>query len=183
MSKETASQRAARLMREVDGASVGHYTKGEVKTILNSIAACGDDATEVATADEVGCRAPVKLQRLVRGDVFIAKLVGGKVRPWVVLDVSGDSVSALALSSGDTAPGMVKSKCRLWPSSWIGATISAFTVEFAAQEVTRPYTNLRHLAEVERAIAARHGMTVNRQKPEAVTSIAQIRARVSEAAA
>lgn len=177
---ETASDRARRLMKEVDSASLQNYSKGEVKTILNSIAQCSD----IPAVDDaaLGCRAPAKVATLMRGDVFIATLVGGKVRPWVVLAVDGDFVSAVALSSGESAPGMIKSKCRYWPSSWIGCTVSAFSLEMATREVTRPYTNLRHLAEVERTIAERHGMKVSRSRGKTVQSVGEILTRMKDAA-
>lgn len=177
---ETASERARRLMKEVDTASLQNYTKGEVKTILNSISQCADQAP--MDDDELGCRGPVKVASLMRGDVFIAKLVGGKVRPWLVLAVDGDFVSAVALSSGDSAPGMVKAKCRYWASSWIGCTVSAFSLDMATREVTRPYTNTRHLAEVERAIAEKHGMKVSRPRAKTVQSVGEILIRMKEAA-
>lgn len=147
---------AARLMNEIGSGAKGQYTKGEVKTIMNSIAQAGDGAVNEAAT----CRAPVSTDNLLRGDVFIAKAVGGKVRPWIVLNVRDEIVTAVALSSGDTAPAMVRSECRLWPGSWIGSTLSQFSIETAQQEVTRPYTNLSHLRKVERGIYERMGAAV-----------------------
>lgn len=148
---ETANKMAARLMVEIETVKKSTYTKGDVRAILNSISQAGN-------AIDGTCRAPISLKSLRRGDVFIAKMVGGKVRPWIVLRTDGPNVTALSMSSGDSAPGMVQSKCRLWPSSWIGTTISRFTVEHAAREVVRPYTNLAHLAKIEASIAAGMGM-------------------------
>ncbi len=150
---ETANSMALRLMREVEDAKKPSYAKGEVKTVLNSIAQAG----KLETLDGT-CRAPVALKTLRRGDVFIAKVVGGKVRPWITLNVGSEIITAVSMSSGDSAPGMKKSQCRFWPSSWVGSTISAFDMEFASKEVTRPYTNLVHLDEIEASIASNMGM-------------------------
>jgi len=80
--KETASKAAKRLMGEIESASKSSYTKGDVKAILNMIAQMED--VEVVAADDT-CRGTTSVACLRRGDVFIHKLVGGKVRPWVVL--------------------------------------------------------------------------------------------------
>lgn len=153
---ETASQKAARLMQEVDGVSKSNYTKGEVKTILNNIAqTCGES---VATPEAEGCRAPAEITSIRRGDVFIAKMVGGKVRPWIVLRVSDGIITAVAMSSGDKAPNMIRSQCRLWPGNWIGTTVSLFDASHARQEVTRPYTNAKHLREIEMHLVQSFGL-------------------------
>lgn len=177
MTTETPKALAARLMREVEEKSQANYTKGEVKSILNRIATTRDPASD---EDDVGsCRAPATVTELRRGDVFIGRLVGGKVRPWIVLHIADDIVSAVAMSSGDSAPGMTRSECRLWQGSWIGATVTLFKAETAMKEVTRPYTNHRHLAEIEAHVAKIHGMAVVPKVPEKrVVSIAEIAKRI-----
>ncbi|MDE4176375.1 hypothetical protein PXK01_19640 [Phaeobacter sp. PT47_59] len=156
--KETPRERAKRLMIEVSGSSKETYSKGDVKTMLNSIAGASDGPGRAAgpISDE-GCRAPACLDELRRGDVFIAKAVGGKVRPWIVLRVTDDVVTAVSMSSGDSAPNMVRSECRYWPGGWIGSTLAQFPIEKALAEVTRPYTNLPHLRAVEREAYRRMG--------------------------
>jgi hypothetical protein len=170
---ETAKARAARLMEEVGSGSQERYSRGEVKTILNAVAQSPDAAASEPKNGDEDCRAPASLDELRRGDVFIAKLVGGKVRPWVVLQTNDDVVTAVALSSGDSAPNMTRSECRYWPASWIGSTISQFSIEAAQREVTRPYTNLAHLRAVERQIYSRMGAVL-----VGPTSIAEIREKI-----
>ena len=172
---ERAHERAARLAREVGARTAKAIPTGEVKTMMESIAILGgrDVETAPAVAIDETCRAPITLTELQRGDVFIAKVTGGKVRPWVVLGVCGENVSAVTMSSGPTAPNVVRTKCRLWPNSWIGTTISLFEIEYAAREVTRPYTNLPHLREIEKIIAQGFRPT----PADRVKSLAEIRGR------
>lgn len=151
--KETPQQMAARLMSELDAKQKTSFTRGEVKSILNSI-------YMLPAISDVGCRAPAAVEGLQRGDVFIYSNMGGKVRPWIALRVIGDAVSACPISSGDSAPCMIKAQCRLWPGAWIGPTIALFKVENALREVTRPYTNLAHLKEIEALIVLTHQMGV-----------------------
>lgn len=174
---ETPRDRAKRLKVEIEALPKSSYTKAEVAAVCSSIA-----GAPVIESEDMGCRAPETVTDLRRGDVFIAKLVGGKVRPWIVLsvDVDADIVTAVSMSSGDSAPGMVESQCRFWPRSFIGTTVSLFRQQQARSEVTRPYTNLRHLADVEASIAALYGMRVSPRVPRAVASVADIRARVAQ---
>lgn len=170
---ETAGQRARRLMGEIEASNKGTYSKGDVKLILNQFSSM--DAPPQADICET-CRAPAEVGDLRRGDVFIHKLVGGKVRPWIVLSCDGRVVRAVAMSSGDKVPDCVQAKCRLWPGAWITSTLATVSVEFASAEVTRPYTNLRHLAEVESAIlSAYQSQTVSQSQ---VSSMAEIVRRV-----
>ena len=175
---ETPQQRAIRLIAEIESASPQHYTKGEVKTILNSIAQIQDRASGAlnAAAPDEGCRGPVETKTLLRGDVFIAKLVGGKVRPWIALRITGKVVVAVAVSSGDHFPGAIPAKCRFWPGNWIGSTVSLFDLAVAVQEVTRPYTNARHLQEIEANVAKAFGFCLPVQKP--AQSMAEIAAKL-----
>jgi len=174
---ETSQATAKRLMGEIDAASKQQYTRGEVKMILHAIAARQDAD---ATLDEyrTTCRAATAVQDLRYGDVFIFKLVGGKVRPWVVLSVSTETVIAVGMSSGDYAPAMVPSQCRLWPGCFIGNTVSVFERAAATQEVTRPYTNLRHLDQVRSDIAAQYGMTITPPAARKIASMAEILERM-----
>lgn len=106
------------------------------------------------------CRSPIRLAKIQRGDVFIAKALGAKPRPWIVLRVAPSGVTALPLSSGGFFANPILSECRLWPESYIGSTIATFTMEEATAEVTRPYTNLAHLADAERDLALSCGMDI-----------------------
>lgn len=157
-SKETPRDRAKRFMNEVSESSKETYPKGDVKTMLNNIVgASGIPVRSANNFSDEGCRAPACLDELRRGDVFIAKAVGGKVRPWIVLRAADDVVTAVSMSSGDSAPNMVRSECRYWPGSWIGSTLAQFPIDKALAEVTRPYTNLPHLRAVEREAYRRMG--------------------------
>lgn len=122
------------------------------------------------------CRGPFKAAAIQRGDVFIHKLVGGKVRPWVVLKDEGDHVIAVSMSSSKCIPGAFKSQCRFWPNSWITPTITKVDKHLALEEVTRPYSNRAHLAQIEREI-------VDTIEPQRITSIAQILQRIRPAEA
>lgn len=146
---ENAGARAFRIMGEISDASKGTYSKGELKTILNSISAVGSGDS---------CNSECHADSMRRGDVFIAKLVGGKVRPWITLSVRSEVVVAVAMSSSDSAPRMTKAKSRFWPGSWIGSTVSAFDESTARLQVTRPYSNDAHLREVERHLHSLMGL-------------------------
>jgi hypothetical protein len=144
---ETPQERARRFMDELDLQKGKHFTVGDVKLMLNNIAHMPGQGPLGAS------RAPVAVERIQRGDVFIATLVGGKVRPWIVLHVSGQTVSAVAMTSSDeSAPLTFPSRCRFWPGSYIAGTVSNFRLEQACEEVTRPYTARTHLTEIEREI-------------------------------
>ena len=135
------------VMDQIGTSDKSNYTKGEVRHILND-----------ASQKTGGCTSTTDVDKVRRGDVFIHKLVGGKVRPWIVLSVRSGLVAAVSMSSGDSAPRMIKGKCRLWPGSWIGTTVSLFEEDTARQCVSRPYTNSKHLREVEAHIAELYGL-------------------------
>lgn len=165
-----------RWLKNVKESDQQTYGKRQLEIMIGS-------ALEKAPASELHveatpstCRDPISVTELQRGDVFIHKLVGGKVRPWVVLKVFEDHVTAVALSTGEHVPGSVPSKCRLWKDSWICPTVTNVSMEFATKEVTRPYTALRHLDEIERDIVTHLGK-------DKVTSIADIRNRLGKEAA
>lgn len=167
---EMAHERAARLALEIGARSSKSMATGEVKSLMESIASLGQREVGAAQIEDT-CRAPVKLDALRRGDVFIAKVTGGKARPWVVLAVCGENVSAVTMSSANSAPNLEPSRCRFWPHSWIGTTVSLFEIEYAGREVTRPYTNLPHLREIEHSIS--RGFTPTKSAP--VSSLSDIR--------
>ena len=169
--KELAHERAARLAIKIGNRPTKSMSTGEAKSLMESVASLGGREAGSPLSEE-SCRSPVALTELRRGDVFIAKVTGGKVRPWVVLGVIGEHVSAVTMSSKDSAPAVVKTKCRFWPDCWIGTTVSLFDVEYAAREVTRPYTNLAHLREIEQSIAR------NFTRTPAVASMSDIRRRI-----
>lgn len=147
-SMESPSERAARLIQEVRESDRETYARGQVIDVLNSVAAAGHTCADSLTT----------VQNMQRGDVFIAKLVGGKIRPWATLRVFDALVAAVGLSSGDSAPRMVKSQCRFWPGAWLGTTVSLFNEEAVRHSVSRPYTNLSHLREIEGQLAALYGL-------------------------
>lgn len=179
---EPASKKAARLMAEVDLAAKANYTKGEVKVILNNITQTADAIPALTEAEDAGsCRSPAKVARLYRGDVFIHKTVGGKVRPWIVLRVDSDQAVAVGMSSGNHFPNAMASQCRLWPDNWIGATITTVELDRACAEVTRPYTNMRHLAEIEAILAAGFGMAVTKTSVGSIAEIVRRRGLLANA--
>lgn len=92
----------------------------------------------------------IQTSKVFRGDVFIHKLVGGKVRPWITLGVFTGYVNAISMSSSNCIPMCQASKCRFWPDSWICPTISLISIEDATKRVTRPYTNIEHIEEFEK---------------------------------
>lgn len=154
--KETARGRAARLLQLVKTNALETYTKKEVQDLLNLVATAFEPV--VSADDAPGCRAPVAMEHVGRGDVFIAKTLGGKVRPWVVLRHHSDdnSVVAIPLSGSEGAPpGMVPSQCPYWPNNFLGSAIVSFDEHVATAEVTRPFTALKQLDQVERSIVAR----------------------------
>lgn len=165
-------------LKRVEGSDQKQYGAKEITTMIN--AAIERAPSDDALADSVSqqsCRHTVKVENMRRGDVFIHKLVGGKLRPWIVLEVEETSVVAIAMSSSDCIPNAMKSECRLWAGSWITPTITNVSIELASKEVTRPYTNARHLAEVEKTIT-------DRFSPKRIQSIAEIleRRKAREAA-
>ncbi|MGC1494200.1 MAG: hypothetical protein WA790_00215 [Sulfitobacter sp.] len=170
---ERAHERAARYADELKVSNKQSVSLGKAVEMLSSVASLGGREPDAAIEGE-SCRAPVALDKLQRGDVFIAKVTGGKRRPWIVLGICGDNVSAVSMSSGDKCPGTVQSKCRLWPDSWIGTTISLFEISFAGREVTRPYTNIPHIREIEAGIAKKFTPT-KAPPPKSLSDIRQRR--------
>lgn len=140
--KESAQERATRYSDELNKKT---YTHGEVKQLLSSISSIPDRShgAEVSLS-------PIK--EIQRGDVFIAPGVGGKNRPWAVTRIYDDHVVAIALSTGDSAPNMIKIDCRFWPDSWIGSASAQFPISVAMKGATRPLTNAQQLAEAEAAV-------------------------------
>jgi len=165
---EMAHERAARLAVEIGLRASKSMSTGEAKSLMESVASLG--GRDGSQPIEDTCRAPVKLDALQRGDVFLAKVTGGKLRPWVVLGICGGNVSAVTMSSAESAPNVLKSECRFWPDSWIGTTVSLFDMEYACQEVTRPYTNMAHLRQVEVNFAK----SLIADRPDPVSTISEI---------
>lgn len=162
---ETATEMARRLIDEIKEGEKVQFSRGEVNAILNAI------AMRPETDGASGCRAPTTVKELRRGDVFIGAMIGGKVRPWIALRVTDHAVTAVCMSSGDSAPNMIQSKCRYWPSNWIGSTVSQFAPDAAKREVMRPYTNAAHLNEVEKALAAKLGFDIPKRKISSMSEI------------
>ncbi|QJA43032.1 hypothetical protein [Phaeobacter phage MD18] len=140
--KETPQARAARL---IEGLSSKTYSAGEVKTMLNTITQMG----VMPTAKSV-TMAPV--EEIHRGDVFVAPGVGGKSRPWVVTHVYDSFVVAIAMSSGENAPGALPLNCRFWPGSWLGGATAQFSRDVAGVSVTRPLTDMDTLDRAEEMV-------------------------------
>lgn len=164
---ETAAEMARRLIDEIKAGGKAKFERHEVNKILNQIAMRPD------TDGANGCRAPATVKELRRGDVFIGAMVGGKVRPWITLRVTDHAVTAVSMSSGDSAPNMIQSKCRYWPSNWIGSTVSQFAPDAAKREVMRPYTNAAHLNEVENILAAKLGFEIPKKKISSISEIVE----------
>lgn len=143
------------------------YGKRELEIMIKSaVVKAGEGSIDTSTT----CRQPISVNDLRRGDVFIHKLVGGKVRPWIVLKIHDDTVTCVAMSSGETVPNSVQSQCRYWPESFICPTVTSVNLKAATKEVTRPYTNLAHLSEIENLL--REGLFSSR-----IRSISEIRER------
>lgn len=158
MTGKTPREFARRMMEHLREKGKDSYAKGDIISMMNEIST----APDYETPDPYDtCRGPFVAKELRRGDVFISTFAGGKVRPWVTLTVQREVVTALAMSSGDKIPNMVKSQCRFWPSSWIAPTVSQWPLEIALQQVTRPYTNLEHLGEIEQHVGNVLGLEVS----------------------
>lgn len=168
---ELPDARADRIMTMVKNAQKQTFSRGELVSILNYIAACS-----VPDAEDLGCRAPITVKSIRRGDVFIHKLIGGKVRPWVTLRVDEDHVIALALSHMDHGVGSIPAESPYWAKNWIGMTAAKIKLEDACREVTRPYANAAHLNFVERKVV--EALRLGEKRP-VVQSIAQIRGRIN----
>ena len=139
---ESPTDRAERLVREINADSKETYTRIEVVKLLNAVNACGRVWNALKSGETVQ-----------RGDVFLAKVTGGKTRPWICLSSSDGLITAVGMSSGDHAPKMIASQARYWSSNWIGSTVSMFREKEVREFVTLPYNNRDHLREIERAIA------------------------------
>ena len=161
-------------LKRIEKSDQKSYGKRELETMIKSAIAKVNEGTNDALAE---CRQPMKVNELRRGDVFLHKLVGGKLRPWIALRIEDNTVVAVAMSSGDSIPNAIKSQCRYWSGSWIPPTVTNVRMDVALEEVTRPYTNLAHLAEIEQEIAERFS-------PKRIRSIADIieRRKAKEAA-
>lgn len=150
--KMSSAERAAEFFSEVEKNSRKSYSAGDVKQMLNIIkqAPTPDvEITETAETAETDVR---------HADVFWSPMAGGKNRPWIALSVRDNLVVAVAMTSYNSVVGAVPSECRLWPSVYIGTTVSVFPQEIARKNVTRPYTNKAHLREVTKAISSIYGL-------------------------
>ena len=130
------------LMNAVESNPKGSYSKGEVKTILNSVSGTDFGSIEV--------------DHLKRGDVFSATMVGGKRRPWLTLSVRGGMVVAVAITSATDIPGARPARCRYWPGSYVGSTVSVFDHDFARKSFIRPYSNAADIREIEAELFELH---------------------------
>jgi len=125
-----------------------HYTRGELRHALNILL-----NLMPMDVESYKSRMPTSVEDLHRGDVFLHKTFGGKIRPWIVLKVMEDCVLAVPMSSTGLVPRSVPSQCRLWKGH-IGVGAVLIPLESARKEVTRPYTNHKHLDQVEDAVVA-----------------------------
>lgn len=144
---ESPADRAERFLSEINANQKEQYGRVEIQHLLKGVIGAGDLWN--------GLR---RIETIQRGDVFIAKVVGGKIRPWIALSSKAGVVSAVAMSSGDRAPRMIKSKARYWAGSWISATVSLFEEAEVRDRVSLPYNNRDHLREIEAHCARELGL-------------------------
>lgn len=150
--KENPQQRASRYIDEMKDEP---HSPGEVRQLLNAIKTMPLSRNEV---EDIGDTAPPRIGNMPavlqvrRGDVFIAPGVGGKKRPWAILNVRGDVVTATAMSSGNKAPNLVQTECRFWRGSWVGGATAQFPVQMVVSHITRPLTDFAALLEAEALI-------------------------------
>jgi len=124
-------------LKKLEDSSQDTYRKGEVKTLLNNL-----NPQYIYYS----------LDKLRVGDVFMYKLVGGKIRPWVVMFNKKGMVGAATLTHDITLPNSYKSECRFYKDSIIGPTLSIFEEERLLDCCLAPYTNKKHLSEVKRSL-------------------------------
>lgn len=115
----------------------GSYTKGEVKHILNNI-----NPQYIYHS----------LDKLRTGDVFMHKVTGGKVRPWVVMFSRKGMVGAITLTHHEELPFSYPSKCRFYSDNVLGPTLSLFEECRILDCCMAPYSNKKHLQEVKKDI-------------------------------
>lgn len=147
--KMSAGKRAGDFLSEVEKNSRKSYSAGDVKQMLNIIKQAPTPDVETTETAETDVR---------YADVFWSPMAGGKNRPWIALSVRDNLVVAVAMTSYNSVVGAVPSECRLWPSAYIGTTVSVFPQGIARKNVTRPYTNKAHLREVTKAISRIYGL-------------------------
>jgi hypothetical protein len=93
----------------------------------------------------------ITVDKVQTGDTFYYKVVGGKVRPWVVLWVRKGVVGAATITHSDMPFGYA-CQCRFWVGSFIGPTVTLLDESFIKDKIYLPYTNKKHLTEVRNSI-------------------------------
>jgi hypothetical protein len=128
--------------KRVDESTQQSYSKSDVKQILGNIT----PGYILYSPD-----------KLLFGDVFRYKLVGGKVRPWVTLWVRKGLVGAATLTHDENLVGSFPCECRFYKGSYIGPTLTVIEVGRVIEASIAPYSNKKHLREVFKEIRKRWG--------------------------
>lgn len=116
------------LMSLIDGMSKTEFTKGEVKSFINS----------VNTTDSMP---PTEYRK---GDV-IANGVGAKKRPMVVISIVGNMMYGIPLSSTQDEFNLSESKSRFMGDGWFSKGVSVVTKEYADENFIGVYDNMKLL--------------------------------------
>lgn len=116
------------LMGIIDSQKKEMFTKGEVKTFINS----------VLTADS---KSPKSFKK---GDV-IANGVGAKTRPIVIIKVVGSLLYGIPLSTTKDELNMSESKSRFMEDGYFSKGISVVTFEYAIENFIGVYDNMKLL--------------------------------------
>jgi hypothetical protein len=112
------------LMSIIDSQQKGLYTKGEVKTFINTI----------VTADS---KPPLKYKK---GDV-IANGIGVKKRPIVVIRIIGELLFCIPLSTTKDEFNLCESDSRFMGSGWFSKGLSVVSKEYANDNFIGVYDN------------------------------------------
>ena len=124
-------------LAKIEESSQDTYRKGEVKVLLNNL----NPQYIYYSVD-----------KLYIGDVFMHKIVGGKVRPWVVMFNRRGLVGAATLTHDLNLAYSYKSECRFYKDSVIGPTLALFEEDRVLDCCLAPYTNKKHLSEVRKSL-------------------------------
>jgi len=116
------------LMILIDSTEKDKYTKGEVKSFVNSV-------------KMIESVAPTSFRK---GDV-IANGVGAKKRPIVVINIVGDVMYGIPLSTTQDCMNLCEASSRFFGSQYFSKGVSVVTVEYAKDNFLGVYDNPKSL--------------------------------------
>jgi len=116
------------LMNIIDSSRKDEFTKGEVKSYINSV-------------KMLEAVAPTSFRK---GDV-IANGVGAKKRPIVIVSVVGDVMYGIPLSTTQDCMNLCEASSRFFGSQYFSKGLSAVTVDYAKDNFLGVYDNPKSL--------------------------------------